>query len=559
MPELFGRAAFPGVNQVISCQYSLVHGISAGVATLEIVPQTGFIGAGGTLALFDGNVTLEFRDCKVDSSSLRVSSGGFITSLAIFDRRWKWAFGTLSGTYNLREENGALDPFRLQTPQQLAVLALLAMGEQGFDVSQMPNDVFPLVEWDHDNPAEMLADLASKVGCRVVLRLNGTVQVARTGVGQELPRPRQDILEDSLTINPPERPDGITVVCGPTRFQVDFLLEAVGKDTDGVIRAIDNLSYKPTAGWIGQVPPDFDGVSDTPTAVGIIPRELARDTVFRWYRVQNRDLDGVLGLIVPGYPFRLRFIEQILPIEDVQTETFVDAVDDREKSLPAVVSGTFYGGRLDFANQPAGTVYTDKFAIDRELGIVQLEDPAVQYNDDGEWEPADLQLRTACSVRDAGIWALVRYERTFFFPGPRFRTGNQQIRKDKLQLNVAGNPLNEPMVIREADREIAYAALAYQVPLPQSILYAGLKSISPDGAIQEVAWSVGPTGCTTRASRNDEFSVVQVPFEQRRAQERVRGDLLQQVQTVLSGSRQLPGNRNRPAEPNTTLKGRLLF
>lgn len=557
MPELHGRATFPGIDQVLACTYTLLHGITPGTATLEIVPQTDFIAAGGDLVLFDGETELTFRDCKVDQSSIRVSSGGFVTYLTIFDRRWRWSFGSLSGTYNRREEDGKLDSARLATPQQLATLALRAMGEQGFDVSQMPNNVFPLVEWDHDNPAEMLADLAGKVGCRVVLRLDGTVQVARAGVGAQLPRPRGLILEDSLTINPPERPDGITFVCGPTRFQVDFVLEPVGKDIDGKIKPIDLLSYRPTGGWIGHYPPYFGGVSDTPTATGIVPRDLAKKTVYRWYRIQNVDLDGNVGLIVPGYPFRIRDIRQVLPLEDIQVEAFVDAADDKTKSLPAVVSGDFWDG--DFSGVSRNdAVYTAGFDIDQALGVVQFDDYVIQFDEDDEVIPAELQLRCAVSVRDFQTWALVRYERTLFFQGPRFGTGTQQVRVDKVQLNVVGDPVNEPDVVREADRQLAIAAAAYQTPLPQEIAYAGLIELSPDGAIQQVTWSIGPGGTTSRASRNDEFTVVAPSFEQRRVQERLRGDKLPNIGEMESEFSNTGGNKNRVGGMQAQRSGVLL-
>jgi len=549
MPELHGRATFPGIQQVLSCSYVLSHGISPGVATLEIVPQSNFIAAGGSLVLFDGAVRLEFPRCKVDQSTVGLNAGGFITSLAIFDRRWAWAFGGLSGSYNLTSADGTYDKRRLKTPQQLATLCLQQLGETGFDVSEMPNDSLPLVEWDHENPAEALADLAQKMGCRVVLRLDGRVKLARTGSGTQLPRPRQDILEDSLTINPPERPDGILFSGGPTRFQVDFVLEAVGEDVDGKIKPIFDLSYKPAGGWSGVVPPFFGQVSKIP--VGIldrIPRDLAKATVFRWYRIDNRDVGDLRkNILIPGYG-RIDILDQILPIEDELVQTFIDVENGQPKNFPAEVEGTFYDGKFGDENRVHAT-YTDDFTIDRELGIVKFSGYVGQLNPiTGNYLAADLILRTACSVRNSVTWALQRFERLFVFPGPRFGTGAQQIKQDDLQLTLyptynAANKVmrittNEKEMIRQADFEIAAAALAYQTPLPQEIAYAGLKAISPDGAIQQVAWSVGSGGCTTRASRNDEFSVVTPSYQERRALERLRGDFLQQLQKQLARQRQ---------------------
>ena len=52
--------------------------------------------------------------------------------------------------------------------------------------------------------------------------------------------------------------------------------------------------------------------------------------------------------------------------------------------------------------------------------------------------------------------------------------------------------------------------------------YAGIVPISPDGAIQQVEWSGGLSGCVTRASRNSEFSLVVAPYHERRQAERRR-------------------------------------
>ena len=97
--------------------------------------------------------------------------------------------------------------------QDLARLCLDAMGEQGYDVSQMPGGPQPAVHWDYAVPAQALADLVGELGCRVVLRLDGTVSILPDGDGQDLPS-TADLQADSLSIGPPERPDSLVIV-GP--------------------------------------------------------------------------------------------------------------------------------------------------------------------------------------------------------------------------------------------------------------------------------------------------------------------------------------------------------
>ncbi len=145
-----------------------------------------------------------------------------------------------------------------RTPQELAELYLNAMGEVDYDISELPDDTRPPVDHDYDNPAEALAALCESLGCRIVLQLDNTVKLVRSGAGAGLPA--EFLLEDSLTIDLPEKPDKIAVVCGPSLYQVDFPLEAVGLDRDttsggdptDTIKPIDELSYKPSGGW-GQI------------------------------------------------------------------------------------------------------------------------------------------------------------------------------------------------------------------------------------------------------------------------------------------------------------------
>src|SRR5262245_22963248 len=97
---LLQYATFPGVNSVISCSYTCSHGTSPSVAVLEIVPQPNVIAAGGSLVFFFDGFTLTIPNCKVDQASLRYDAQGFVWSLSIFDRRWRWAFGEVSGSWN---------------------------------------------------------------------------------------------------------------------------------------------------------------------------------------------------------------------------------------------------------------------------------------------------------------------------------------------------------------------------------------------------------------------------------------------------------------------------
>lgn len=312
-----GLASFPGIDQLLDASIGVTHGISPSLARLTIVPQPDLATEIGTLRFAFGDVAIEFLDCKVDRASFERDGGGEIWRVSVFDRRWKWRFGKISGTYNVwrddfslqRGENNTTDTER--TPQQLATLCLEAMGESDFDVADMPNEPRPSVEWDYAVPAQALARLCDELGCRVVLRLDNRVAIRRVGVGAELSTVMA--LENAVTIDPPERPGAIAVLGGASRYQVDFQLEAVGlaegdaENADTLV-PIDQLGYRPTGGWSRADLPYFHQVDAT-------FRALAEKSVFQYYRIRT-------PLTVPGYEGpqgnQVTRLEQILPIEQEQ-------------------------------------------------------------------------------------------------------------------------------------------------------------------------------------------------------------------------------------------------
>jgi hypothetical protein len=533
--EAVMSVSFPGIDQVVSATYTLAHGITPGLAFLEIAPQGGFVGEGGALVFEFGGVTLVFPDCKIDTLSLARTSQGLVWRLAILDRRWKWAFPTISGVYNVRAASGeilrpdasaspgasiVLDTER--TPQELAALLLDALGETLYSVAELPNDTRPRVDWDHTPAASALAELCEALGCRVVLALDGTVAIRRLGAGAALPELASTI-DRWLGVDPPERPDALAVVCGPTRHQVDLLLEAVGRDLDGSIKPIDDLSYKPAGGWGDIDLAAYLNLADPRAA------ELAAATVFRWYRIKTPfdvpTLDAAQGI-------RIETAHTLFEIalgggEQVETELF----DGYARGKPSQVWGVWYDRKLSFVNTVAKlatiTDFQSDYAlaalvsrgwrIDAERGMVVFAEPVYRLETvAGELKiaPAELVLRTSIRLRDSQrAWS--RYARMRPL-GATWGTQAKAVFRDDVFVNVvarynpAGYPglvgvdTNQADVDAEADSALDAAEAALATRVPEARWYAGLVPISPDGAIVHVSWSMGPAGTTTIAGRNQE-------------------------------------------------------
>lgn len=655
--ERWGRATFPGVQGVLSCSYTLSHGTAPGCAALDILPQEELESGGGDLVITDGYGTITLKDCKVDRHSFERNSGGLIWRITILDRRWKWRFGYIEGRYNLRDQQGKLIKHTVKTPRELAVLCLDEAGESNYDVSALPEEEAARlpVTWEGVPPMEALASLAEQFGCRVVYQpLDDSVRVVKLGQGEQLPPDSSGgpILDGGLTLDPPERPDFLRVVCAPTLINTWFYLEAVGLDVDGRIKPINRLSYAPgfVAGatpdedmpgsWAKCPPPTFPGLAPGNTPENLRIRGLAQQSVFRWYRITLWDPHEVSAsneepgpegfgdyvpqpLQVPLYGSVYR-MDQLLPIEDVQAQVPLTSEDEggdplaspegplpEEDSItagthapiPAVVEGVFWDGKKtvvtsiptpftganvplnedDIADQVLNTDphyrYHEAFSIDRENGIVQFEKyvhrvrpkpPPYQQNAAGYYQapinlvgPAKLFLLTGVSVRDGDTGAYFRHKREFRFPDNlTFNTKARTLKQDDLRLVVVPDyddyeytvptidevvegtanenaQTNAEAVNEVADYYLKGAALEYQVGTPEERSYGGIHPIFCDGAIQQVTWSIGGSGATTRAGRNTEievrlpsYQVLRQGQRDRRAQKKVealKADSLQRL------------------------------
>lgn len=582
MTALQGLATFPGVDQIISASITLGHGISPSTAHLTMVPQLTSIAEVGTLRFQLGDSVVEFFDCKADHGTYQRSESGEYWQISLVDRRWKWRFGQISGRYNVWREDatlqtgapgsteGELIANTERTPRELAELYLEAMGEENYDVSALPNHTRPPVDHEYDNPAEALAELCDSLGCRIVLRLDNTVQIVRTGAAAALPT--DFLLEDSMTVDLPEKPDKIAVVCGPSFYQVDFPLEAVGLDRDSgtseepgeTIRPLQQLSYKPPGGW-GEIDlPLFANLAtnaDEEDVSGL--RSLATKSVFRYYRI-------AMPVRVPGYEGSADGLvtrrEQVLPLFDEQVSMALENHDS--VPLPAAVFGVWYAGLDDQENTAAtltaqgnspaaagpdgkfkSAFYNRGFTLDAARGLVIFKEPVIRNLTPLAAKvtpaPAQLVLRAKCHVRNADTLALERYVRERETAGTALGTRTQYLLRDELAvthvpaydpetypLELTGS--TDPRLISEVitttaqvdaacDHYIDAALEEYQTTEPRQVQAAGLYPIDLDGGIQQVTYQVGPSGATTTVARGSEPSSIASSHGERRRSEVARG------------------------------------
>jgi len=552
-------ATFPGVLNVLSASYTLSPGITPSVVQMQIIPQNAAIASVGDVVFIHGTTTLTIPGCRADQASMVRGTDGTLVSFSLLDRRWRWKFGEIYGHYNQRDADGLIVTATEKTPQQLAQLLLSAMGETA-DVSGIPNNGRPECEWIAANPAEALADLLEPFGQIVVLQIDSTVAIRQQGVGAALPE-NTSLIEQQVSANPPECPATIRVLGAPNRYQARLRLEAVAYDTDGRIKPIDQLSYKPAGGWERQ----------TQFFSSILPGEsrvLALRDVFRLYRIRDMNSPTPAAIVsVPGYtgqtqqmqtpgpggggmlagvqapaqpggtPYAVQYLREILPLEKGLVQTGTDA-NGLKRRKPEVVFGTYYTGNVALEaprNSDAGTgwQYPGRFQVEAELGLVRFEEQVTKWDAAQKlFVAADLFLECSFNVRSPDTSAHMRWSYTQD-TGVANAYGVEVVRREEMiweQYQRYNGALFVEWVQKTYQNELTtlsqyYASgrlSQYVTESGSSGRYVGLQSINPDGAISQVTWEIGGSGCYTSASRLYEPSPYVPPYKERRQQDMLR-------------------------------------
>lgn len=502
--------AYPGVQQPVSVRYTRGHGTYPGHAILEFLPQSAPISPIGTLSIGFNGFGVNIVGCRADFGTLRMNTNGQTAMIKLLDRRWAWhgsgddRFGEITGRYNVRQTDGTIDPVTERTPQQLAALLLNAMGESLYDVSQLPNGPRIYVDWDYSHPATELDRLCNLLGCRVALRiLTNTVRIVRLGVGLE--PLTTDLHHVSNTWDLAESPDSIKVVGAEALFESKLRLRAVGLDTDGRVRLIDDLSYRPAGGWGGLSPP-FTSVSNS-TA-----RELADATVWRWYQAWTQ-ADG--SQIVPGYT-NIVNIDNLKPINNYLVRTYADP-SGRLVPRPAYVEGEWFvgGGRGPGANTSAGTAYTGSFTIDRNNAVVRFADEVYKITSSAR-EEAEMYLTCSYRARDPLTLAFAKYIQVLNLGGT-FGTGPKIVRRDDILFasyasyntsnGVIGTTSNVAICQAESAAQLSASAQEYAGSIAYEAVYNGIKEVDIDGLIRQVTFVINTQDRSPRGGAETIVSV----------------------------------------------------
>ncbi len=215
------------------------------------------------------------------------------------------------------------------------------MGEKKYDLSRMPNDTTPFVDWDLERPDAALDRLCQSVNAHVVLRSDDVAAIYPDGFGADMPNLPSSSASQAFEFG--VVPGKVSVTTAPFTWQLDFELQPVGLELDGSIVLPNELSYTPKIphGWLdASNPEEFPGIPEE-------HRPYAIESVFRWYKiVPPKGRMPIAGTEITS-------IDQLLPLLENQIDEAEIRVEDKAKvkgkvlkhkrqKLAAQVWGWFY-------------------------------------------------------------------------------------------------------------------------------------------------------------------------------------------------------------------------
>lgn len=555
-----GKFSYPGIANPSSGTYVCAHGIRPSRATIT-APASGDSPAPlGDIVVSYGFTSFRLRDMRLAYSEFNPNGSGRFIRYVFEDRRWRWQFG----------ESYVDDVMRLR---DVLKYLLEQMGEYGYQLVGIPDNAYPDYSGSNslvgDNPAETLQSLCDKYSLRVVYDpIGNRTIITPAGNGATLPN-LGSLRERSVVANTAVVPNSIRVVGDKVRFQSFVPLEPVGMDTDGQIKPIDNLSYKPNAGW----GPTTSFMGSVYEEFGEKAGGLAENTVFKWYRIRDQFKDDDL---YGGQPLKFNIdgltLDEWSPTQrghifNSSLDLYQDAGGDPigPKGSGIKTSGWIVGERVEervnkedraiFITTDVSETYEEPWSYDPKTQVVQFQKPVFKI------EEEQVNVVTLAKQRvPAKMYLYLSYN--VWVPNPSFPTPPRNIKRNNSSepttytqaifpatftyLYQVGGPGGVD-VVRDTDLQYWVAEIVSQTPNSaayisnldydslrersislslsrlqkynarpaEDVTYNALTPINLDGAIQTVAWSFDSSGSITRATMNTEPDYVESKYNQR--------------------------------------------
>jgi hypothetical protein len=382
--------AFPNLP-VAGLDARVARGTNPGTFRIRVPNDANLTGAEGDLTIQSGDAeAVKFARCVPDLSTLRnefLPGGMREFSVLLRDRRVTWPGTVVNGSYNRRYRDNSIAPASRRTDSELVDEVLDALGEPT-GVS-LPG-TYPEADWDSKPASEALDAIAGVLPAYACRRKDDSYTVALS--------PDGDDIDGNLLATTPywaanldSGPKTIRIRCNKTWYGAQLETEAVGLDTDGQYKLLNDLSYKPATGWEKEWPTLLAGVPAGNRAAFALP------TVFRCYRIK--------------VPQTIHLDSETITLNDLNDIW----LDDRRlvfgyfEPPPAAMLGLFWPMGDHPYNTGQCPVVGNPFTIDRDLRIITFEYPIIAFSNC--ITAARLKLATSFHLRDAdGNWKREEFE-----------------------------------------------------------------------------------------------------------------------------------------------------
>jgi hypothetical protein len=495
---------FSGIQGVEKATVAKIRGARPSVATLLCTIQGSQPPSIGQLLIADGGFQEIWQDAAIVAANRRHlgKSKGHRISVQVADRRWRWSQKTISGVYNTRLDDGKVSETNKKSVQELVNIIFSALGELA-DTSALPGDLYPPVTWVAKPCSEALDEITKSVGCGIVLDYaTNTARAYVRGQGAAIPANGREV-EPFVTMTNGPAPSSLRLDGGAILVQSKIKLQAIAIDKDGPFKKVDDVGYKPTAGWGNEWPGDFAGVSDEGD------RALARQSMWRYFALKEF-ADGTLS--IPELPnVQISKPSQLLPLRERLLEADKDQNDIQRQNLPYIEGDFWY--KADDGSNSDHKRYPGKFRVLWDLGIVIFDTPVFKITDGDIAEP-ELFLTVAHYVRDATTDGLVYYSwQRMLGPGNNeIAEARPEVFKTVIQQYDKTSRTGAITNFQEADTEANKYLDAMQrkyapVEPPTAMQYRGIVLQQLDGAIAQVKHTLSGGELQTVISRNYEDDV----------------------------------------------------
>jgi len=509
-----GTVTYAGVTLAKGATYTQNRGVAPDKISFKIIPQQTAIAAVGDVVMTFAGDSVTITDCLADKSNIYMSELGFTGTITFEDRRWRWSrFTPFNAHYNEYDANG--DPI-IESERSLRGIFLDLMthiGEGDADLSQVSGTLFPEVDAQCAQADSLLQLLADQFGYAICLGFGSDpVSVWPIGSGNVLSTTGSEMAY-SEALDPPTPPQYMQVCFGTSEAQARFTTVAVGLDTDGEIKELNDLSYTPSGGWQNE-PAHMPNVL---AEFGQDEQELAEETVRRWYLV-----DGFVDsdLELPDGSGVLESLSQILPFHDKLLE--VNRKDDGVAHPPPKVFTKRSRYKWPGVRETRKSDNPDiDYEFDRYLGLVKFKKPIHLFVPGGGLLPAEVWVEAAFKVRDSVTRQFFHYVVTTEVDaaGAGYKTHREESLHARSIVLYDSDHAQTSIVSNQASLD-SYAAGVinqlvglYQFTARKEVWYNRLMNgIRIDGIVSQIRHCIsdgtdGEPGHFTIASENIEFDM----------------------------------------------------